>query len=196
MRNVSQSQPVTASSHGGVTCPPGQPREMVAAPQDDRPEPGQWNKMSPLSNRRGAPRPVRCRRHRNRSPVTQPQGRSASGSTDPDRPRPSQAHRPGRCPAPTHHPGPIDTSHRPGQTPDRPPPRPGFDGASGATGSSAPRRCRAGGRGVSVQPLALAMILSVARVSVSTGPVTRIGDVPGPQVRRRGVGQGHPVAAA
>ena len=53
-----------------------------------------------------------------------------------------------------------------------------------------------GGRGVSVQPLALAMILSVARVSVSTGPVTRIGDVPGPQVRRRGVGQGHPVAAA
>jgi len=47
-----------------------------------------------------------------------------------------------------------------------------------------------------VQPLALAMILSVARVSVSTGPVTRIGDVPGPQVRRRGVGQGRPVAAA
>ena len=41
-----------------------------------------------------------------------------------------------------------------------------------------------------MQPLALAMILSVARVSVSTGPVTRIGDVPGPQVRRRGVGPG------
>ena len=46
-----------------------------------------------------------------------------------------------------------------------------------------------------MQPLALAMILSVARVSGSTGPVTRVGDVPGPQVRRRGVGQGRPVAA-